>query len=346
MGLTVGLLYNLGKYDPPEEGEPPDIHAELDGEATIVGIAEALRWGGHEVVFIEGNEDAWDTLRRTRIDIAFNICEGLRGTSRESHIPAMLEMLGIPYTGSNVLTLALALDKAMAKRIFQQANVPTARFAVFSPGEDVSSRGLRFPLFVKPAWEGSSIGVSPASLVRDEEELTRQVTYITSSYHQPALVEEYLEGREFTIGMVGNDELEMLPIREIRFDHCPAEHGPIYSYQYKTQWDREEYFPCPADIPAELAARIRAVAVSAFRALECRDIGRVDVRLDAEGTPNVIEANPLPGLAPGFSDLPQAAVAGGMTYNLLVNKILDAAIERCGLARKAARYAAAVRSAS
>jgi D-alanine-D-alanine ligase len=258
----------------------------------------------------------------------------------------MLEMLGIPYTGSNVLTLALALDKAMAKRVFQQANIPTARFAVLNPGDEISSRGLRFPLFVKPAWEGSSIGVSPASLVRNEEELVRQVEYITGSYKQPALVEEYLEGREFTVGMIGNDELEMLPIREIRFDHCPAEHGPIYSYQYKTQWDKEEYFPCPADIPTELAARIRAVAVSAFRALECRDIGRVDVRLDADGVPNVIEVNPLPGLAPGFSDLPQAAAASGMSYNELTNKILDAAIVRCGLARKAAGYAEVVRSAS
>lgn len=346
MGLTVGLLYNLGKCDPPEEGEPPDIHAELDGETTIVGIAEALRWGGHEVVFIEGDEDAWDALRRTHIDIAFNICEGLRGASRESHIPAMLEMLGIPYTGSNVLTLALALDKAMAKRVFQQANIPTPRFAAFSPGEEVSSRGLRFPLFVKPACEGSSMGVSPASLVRDEAELVRQVNYITRSYKQPALVEEFLAGREFTVGIIGNDQLELLPIREIRFDHCPAEHGPIYSYQYKTEWDKEEYFPCPADVSPELAARIRAVAVAAFRALGCRDIGRVDIRLDADDAPNVIEVNPLPGLAPGFSDLPQAATAAGITYNELINRILDAAIQRCGLANRAASAIQVPRSAS
>lgn len=346
MGLTVGLLYNLGKCDPPEEGEPPDIHAELDGETTIVGIAEALRWGGHEVVFIEGNEDAWDALRRTHIDIAFNICEGLRGASRESHIPAMLEMLGIPYTGSNVLTLALALDKAMAKRVFQQANIPTPRFAAFSPGEEASSRGLRFPLFVKPACEGSSMGVSPASLVRDEAELVRQVNYITRSYKQPALVEEFLVGREFTVGIIGNDQLELLPIREIRFDHCPAEHGPIYSYQYKTEWDKEEYFPCPADVSPELAARIRAVAMAAFRALGCRDIGRVDIRLDADDAPNVIEVNPLPGLAPGFSDLPQAAAAAGISYNELINRILDAAIQRCGLANKAALEIQVARSAS
>lgn len=339
MGLTVGLLYNLGKYDPPEEGEPPDINAELDGEATILGIAEALRWGGHEVVFVEGNEDAWEALRRTRIDIAFNICEGLRGASRESHVPAMLEMLGIPYAGSNVLTLALGLDKPMAKRIFAQANIPTARFTVFNPGEDISPRGLRFPLFVKPAREGSSMGVSPASLVRDEAELRRQVSYVIDGYRQPALVEEFLEGREFTVGIIGNDDLMLLPIREIRFDHCPADHGPIYSYQYKQEWDNEEFFPCPADIPTELAARIRAVAIAAYRTLECRDIGRVDVRLDADGVPNVIEVNPLPGLAPGFSDLPQAAAAAGLSYNELVNRILDAAIARCGLVNR--QYAVA-----
>lgn len=344
MGLTVGLLYNLGKYDPPEEGEPPDINAELDGEATIAGIAEALRWGGHDVVFIEGNEEALDTLRHSRIDIAFNICEGLRGSSRESHIPALLEMLGIPYTGSNVLTLALALDKPMAKRVFAQSSIPTARFTVFQPGEEVTPRGLRFPLFVKPAREGSSMGISPASLVRDEAELREQVERVTGGYRQPALVEEFLEGREFTVGIIGNDDLTLLPIQEIRFDLCPADHGPIYSYQFKQEWDSPEFFPCPADVPAELAARIRSAAIAAYRALECRDIGRVDVRLDADGVPNVIEVNPLPGLAPGFSDLPKAAIAGGMSYNELVNQILHAAVARCGLVEHA--YSAVAQSAS
>ncbi|MCL6635921.1 MAG: hypothetical protein K6T29_09190 [Peptococcaceae bacterium] len=192
---TVGLLYNLGKYDPPEEGEPPDINAELDGEQTVMAIAEALKWGGHEVVFIEGDESAYYRLRNSKIDVAFNICEGLRGESRESHIPAMLEMLGIPYTGSGVLALALSLDKPMAKKVFDFHGVPTPKFRVFGPGDQITSEGMTFTLFVKPAHEGSSMGVSPNSVVRDEYELCFQVDYVRRFYKQAALVEEFLEGR-------------------------------------------------------------------------------------------------------------------------------------------------------
>ncbi|HEY3314410.1 MAG TPA: D-alanine--D-alanine ligase [Bacillota bacterium] len=331
MGLTVGLLYNLGKYEPPEEDEPPDIHAELDSEKTVLAIADALRWGGHEVIFIEATESAYQTLRHTKIDIAFNIAEGLRGESRESHVPAMLEMLGIPYAGSNVLSLALSLDKPMAKRVFAYHRIPTAKFEVIEPGQECCRGNLHFPLFVKPAREGSSIGVSTSSVVQNGKQLREQVIYIHRYYQQAALVEEFLDGREFTVGLLGNHDHHFFPITEINFSACPEGRPPVYDYEFKRDWDAEHYYLMPAPLAEMERDRLCRLALVAFKAMNCSDIGRVDIRLDRSGVPHVIEINPLPGLAPGFSDLPKMADAEGMSYNQLINGILDAALERYGL---------------
>ncbi len=327
---NVGLLYNLGKYDPPEDGEPPDANAELDGESTVIAIADALRWGGHEVLFIEGNADAYEHLRHSAVDVVFNICEGVKGESRESHIPAICEMLGIPYAGSKVLSLAISLDKPAAKKIFAYHGIPTPKFKVFGPYDRVSASGLDFPLFVKPAHEGSSMGVSPNSLVRNMFELEQQVRYTARFYKQEALVEEFIDSREFTVGILGNEEPHVFPVMEVTFRHCPTEHGNIYSRQYKVEWDDMSFYPCPANIPDEEAQLLKDTAVRAFHALGCLDVGRVDFRLK-DGIPYVLEINPLPGLAPGFSDLPRIANAGGMSYNELVCLILDHALVRYGM---------------
>jgi D-alanine-D-alanine ligase len=327
---NIGLLYNLGKFDPLEDGEPPDAHAELDCEATVLAAADALRWGGHEVIFIEADENAFELLKHSNIDLAFNISEGLRGESRESHIPAILEMLGIPYTGSKVLSLALTLDKPMAKRIFSYHGIPTPRFKVFSESDEIDDSGLAYPLFVKPAREGSSMGVSPNSLVKDFRELEQQVQSITRFYKQEALVEEFIDGREFTVGMVGNDEPYVFPIMEVTFDHCPPEHHNIYSRQYKVEWDDLSFFPCPARLTEEEERLLKDTAVRAYHSLGCLDVSRVDFRLK-DGIPYCLEINPLPGLQPGFSDLPRIAEAGGVSYNELINMIVDAALVRYGL---------------
>ncbi|MGE5591785.1 MAG: D-alanine--D-alanine ligase family protein, partial [Bacillota bacterium] len=223
MALTVGLLYNLGKGEPPEDGDPPDAHAELDGEHTVAAVAEALRWAGHHVVPIEASSSVWEKLQAQPLDIAFNMTEGVGGGSRESQVPAILEMLGIPYTGSNVLTLAVSLDKPTSKKLFAYHGVPTPRFRVVPPGGRTDLRGLRFPLFVKPAHEGSSMGISPESVCRDRRSLDDQVAHVHRYYRQEALVEEFLEGREFTVGLVGNEEPLVFPIMEINFDLCPPE---------------------------------------------------------------------------------------------------------------------------
>jgi len=328
MGLTVGLMFNLGKYDPPEEGEPPDVHAELDSEKTVMAVANALTSAGHQVVWIEGDEEAYAKLRSVQPDIVFNICEGLRGASRESHVPAMLEMLGIRYTGSGVLSLAVALDKSAAKKLFYYSGVPTPAFRTFAPGEPIEWNGLRFPLFVKPACEGSSMGISPNSKVHHPAELLERVLYIHQMYHEPALVEEFIDGREFTIGLVGNDQPTVFPITEINYDVVPPEHGRIYSYQFKQEWDAEEYYLCPAPVGADLEAALVQTAVAACRALGCWDVARVDIRLGLDGVPYVLEVNPLPGLSPGFSDLCRQAEKGGWSYETLVNGILEAALTR------------------
>ncbi|MDQ7794327.1 MAG: D-alanine--D-alanine ligase [bacterium] len=331
MGLTVGLLYNLGKDELPGDDEPPDIHAEFDREETIHAVADALRQAGHQVIHIEADELAWPLLRETRPDIVFNLAEGRHGPSREAQFPALLDLMGIPYTGSGVLTLALSLDKAMAKRLFQAEGVPTPAFEVVPPGAIPRVDHLSYPLFVKPAHEGSSMGIGPSSVVRDELALAPAIANIHRWYRQPALVEEFLEGREFTVGILGNRDPYFFPIIEVNFDPCPAEHGRVYSYHFKQHWDDWKYYRCPAPVTDAEAALLRATALRASRALGCLDVTRVDLRLDSEGTPNVLEVNPLPGMCPGFSDLPRMAEVAGMTYSELVIRILESARERYGL---------------
>jgi len=327
---VVGVTYNL-KGESPEEGEPPDSGAELDSESTVLAVVNALRTYGHEVVLIEGNESAYLRLLSGNMDIIFNMCEGLRGESRESHLPAMLEMLGIPYTGSGVLTLAITLDKPLTKKILSFHRVPTARFKVISSEHEMDMTGLEFPVFVKPAHEGSSMGISPNSLCENYAQLIDETRRLLQSYRQPVLVEEFLPGREFTVGVIGNEMPHVFPIMEINFDEVPEGHGNIYSRQFKVEWSEDRYYTCPASISPELEQRIRDTALKTYQVLECRDLARIDMRLDRNGIPNVIEVNPWPGMAPVYSDYPRIAEKAGWSYDELVNAILGCALKRYGL---------------
>ncbi len=201
---TVALLYNLKQNAPHAEGEQWDAWNELDSERTVMGIARALRAGGHEVIEMEGDITLPQKLQHYKADIAFNICEGHRGASREAQAPAMLDALGIPYTGSGVMTLAVALDKPMTKRVLSFYGLPTPQFQTFVTGEEPLDARLKFPLFVKPSREGSGMGVTANSICRNARELREQVAFIVNSYHEPALVEEFIDGREFTLGLLGN----------------------------------------------------------------------------------------------------------------------------------------------
>ncbi len=338
MTLKVGLTCNLKKQPCTDEGMPEDFYAEFDDEETVNAIAKALRKGECEVSKIEADEEAYDKLIKLRPDIVFNIAEGLCGESRESHIPAILEMLGIPYTGSGPLTLAISLDKALTHQILSFNGVPSPSFQVFKRAKEKLDKRLSFPLVVKPLCEGSSKGIRNSSLVRDETQLKNQVSWVIKTYNQLAIVEEFLPGREFTIGLIGNDRPTVLPIVEILLDKLPESASPIYSYEAKWILDVPEkpldIFQCPAYIPQDLERKIKQIAVKTFKVLNCRDVCRIDMRLDRNNEPRILEVNPLPGMIPNpdaHSCLPEAARAAGFTYDQLICTILWQALKRCGM---------------
>ncbi len=350
-GLDVALLANLKKNAPHFAGEAEDVWADLDSEETVEALLQAIRMGGHNVVFYEGDLTLVDKLRQNRPDICFNICEGHWGDSREAQVPALLEMLRIPYTGSKVLTLSLALDKSMTKRILSWHELPTPAWQTIERVDEPLDEDLRFPLFVKPSREGTGMGVSAQSICHTEEELRRQVAMIHEKYKQPALVEEYIEGREVTVGMVGNlvgpvarrlpsnaDDpritfgLHFLPPLEI--DLTPfEEEGGIYSGRLKSEIPDQLNYVCPAPLSADQVSQLNWLAAAVFRVTACLDVGRVDFRLNKHENdkPYILEINPLPGLNPDISDLCIEAKAIGISHAELVNMILDAAIKRYGV---------------
>jgi D-alanine-D-alanine ligase len=315
-----------------------DMYAEWDTMETVNAVREAIE-ERHSVLMIEANEDAFETFRQRKFDFVFNIAEGLHGSSREAQVPAMLEMLRIPYLGSDPLTLALCLDKSRAKEVLSHHEIPTAAFTVVHSREELEDARVRFPSIVKPLHEGSSKGVYNSCVVRDTGELEREVNTIFNVYREPALIEEFLTGREFTVALLGNGEdLRVLPIVEIKFDALPPGANPIYSYEAKWMWDSREnplqIFECPATLSDSLQSEIEELCRSTYRVLRCRDWSRIDVRCDARGKAHIIEVNPLPGILPKPEDnscFPKAARAAGMTYSQLINSVLDISMKRCGL---------------
>jgi len=338
MTLNIGLTYNLRKPVDPVVGQPEDFYIEFDDKVTVDAIAGALRKSGCEVTKIEADEEAYGKILKLKPDFVFNIAEGIRGESRESQVPAMLEMLRTPYTGSGPLTLAIALDKALTHQVLSVNGVPSPKFQVFFSPTQKRQHGLEFPLVVKPLAEGSSKGIRSSSLVKDERSLLEQLSWVIETYQQPAIVEEFLPGREFTVGLIGNDDLLVLPIVEILLEKLPSGASPIYSFEAKWIWDVPEkpldIFQCPADVPDDLEKEIKKTAAKAFKVLNCRDMCRLDMRLDKDGKPRVLEVNPLPGLIPdpdAHSCLPEAAAEAGFSYDQLVCTIIWQALKRHGM---------------
>ena len=275
-----------------------------------------------------------------RPDIVFNFAEGLIGVNRESHLPAMLEMLQIPYLGSDALTLGICLDKSRAKEILTYHKIPNAKFLVANQTEDIINANFDFPLIVKPISEGSSKGIFSSSFVKNTKELEDEVSRILISYNQPALIEEFLPGREFTVAVLGNgDEAEILPIIEIRYEAFPEDVVPLYSYEAKwildTKENKFDVFECPARLNSDLEEKIKDTVLRTYNVLRCKDWSRIDVRLDKNGVPNIIEINPLPGIMPDpneNSSFPKAAHVAGMTYSQLIQRALYSAAKRYNLA--------------
>ncbi len=311
-----------------------DLYAEWDDFETIEAVRSALAQH-HQVTLVEADHNAFVAFQALRPDLVFNMAEGLLGASREAQIPAMLDMLGLPYTGSDPLTLGNCLDKRRTKEILSYHRVATPRFALVEELQDVPAR-LRYPLMVKPILEGSSKGVPDSALVRHRKQLLQQVEWALATYRQPLLIEEFLPGREFTVAMIGNGaQLRMLPAVEIDFSALPKGVNPIYSYEAKWVWDREEQplsiFSCPASLDPRLHNAIESLCMRAFRIMGCRDWCRIDVRLDAAGQPPIIELNPLPGILPRpeqNSCFPKAARAAGLSYDALILNVVHAALVR------------------
>lgn len=316
-----------------------DAFAEWDNPETISAVEAALAPLG-KVVRLKADESFPEHLRSVRPDIVFNIAEGLNGPNRESHVPAICEFFGVPYSGSDPFTLSLCLDKARTKETLSFHKLPNAGFTVVrSSGELSKIRELSLPLFVKPLHEGSSMGITDRNLCWDYARAAEQTEELMRTYRQPVLVEQYLPGKEFTCGVLGNGmEARVLPIVGMNFDTLPEGALPIYSYDAKYIWDKPDnpldIFECPPLIAPSLRSAIESTVLAAFNVLGCRDWARIDVRLDADGVPNVIEVNPLPGILPDPAEnscLPKAARAAGLSYDELIQSCLRFAAARQGV---------------
>jgi len=364
--VKVALVYN-GITPAMLQHGPLDRTAEFDAPQTVDTLRAAIASHGHDVTLIEANADAYDGLRRSGVDLVFNVAEGIRGADREAQIPAMLEMLGIPYTGSGPLALALCLHKGKTKEVLTYHGIPTPAFQVLQQPDAPLDTSLRFPLIVKLLHEGSSMGLSYGSVVDTPAALVARAAYLMQTYTQPVLVEEFVDGREFTVPILGNTPARTLPAIEVLF------HGPrnITLFQpddevvlmlarlrqqrlatplaFQMSTDQEcaglqtesgeiveipvalNRSVCPVALPTALAEALGRTALRAFHALECRDWCRVDMRVGPDGIPQVLELNPIAGLDPTYW-FPRSARAAGLEYPALIQTLLEIACQRCGLA--------------
>ncbi|MFO0593417.1 MAG: ATP-grasp domain-containing protein [Polyangiaceae bacterium] len=316
--LRVGLVFNMKR-------EAGDDEAEFDSPRTIQAIHQAIESFGHTVVPLEADADLPMSLAGAHPDIVFNVAEGRRGRGREAQVPALCEMLGIPYTASDPTTLAICLDKSLAKQILRAAEIDTAAWQLLTTGRE-KLRPMRYPVIVKPNAEGTSKGITGASVVHDEAGIRAAARDLIDRYGQPALVEEYIRGREFTVGVLGDRRPRVLPIMEVIFVNMPD--LPVYGFEEKQSDTPRVRFECPAKLTPTEQRRIEKTVRDTFAALDCRDVARVDMRMAEDGRVYVIEVNPLPGLAPNFSDLCNIALHAGMDHKALIGEIMAGAIKR------------------
>ncbi len=329
-GLRVGLAYNLKRT------KASDDEAEFDEPATVEAISAAIAASGAEVLPLEADAEFPARLLKAKPDIVFNIAEGRYGRDREGQIPAILQYYNFNFTGSDSTSLGMALDKELTKRIAASYGIRSPHGQIFPVEQDSAAPAARpepalhYPLIVKPNAEGSSKGISDRSIAHSSDELQKLVSEGHRLYHQDMLAEEYIAGREFTVALIGNgDGLRAFPPMEIAFKDGRPEN--VYSYEVKRDFERFISYECPARLPAQIQTEMMDMAKRAFHALGCRDLSRVDFRMDNEGRPYFIEINPLPGLAPGYSDFPMAAGFNGISYDDLIRGILYTALWRCGL---------------
>lgn len=338
--MFIGFTYNTRHLGPALN--PQSIaEAEFDEPSTIAAIHQAITANGHRCVGIEADHSCYLKLKKLKpkIDLVFNIAEGLSGEIREAQIPAMLEFLGIPYTHSGALAHAVSLNKALTKKIWRFHGLPTPNFALLGPNDDPDVIGLKFPVIVKPNSEGSSKGIYNASLVKTRSQLRRLAAQIQKKFGE-TLVEEFLPGREFTVTVMGNraDKLGVytLPIVEQNYKVVPRKYHRLASYEVKWLFedrlkDATIAYDCPAKISPALESKIRKLCIAAFESIGCRDVARIDLRLDSRDRPRLLEINTLPGMMPDpnvVSYFPVAARAAGMDFTGMISRIINHARAR------------------
>jgi len=333
--MRIAVLSNIFK----ECSDTKEVESDLSKVGSLV--CDALKLNGHNIEFFDVNEKTFGLLANSNYDIAFNVCERFNGSSfHEPHVAAMLELLNIPYTGSGPLALALCMNKVRVKEIMMHHGIPTPKWQVFSSRNKKLDPELKFPLIVKPSKMDNSIGITADSVVNNEKELQSMVGFILRTYNQPALVEEYIKGRDLDVGVLGNgNTLTCLPIMEVAFKDMAPDPFRIFSYEAK--WDEKSdlfkntVYKYPEDIPKYVELKIKRVAMELYKILDVKDYGRVDIRLSEDNIPYVLEMNPNPGISCDCST-PMAAKSLGWEYHEMIQKILECAMERYGLKDKVA----------
>lgn len=329
--IEVGVVFNL-KHAELSRSAAADDQAEYDSMDTVLAIEQAIQRLGCRTILMEADETLPEQLRQHRPDIIFNIAEGRGGRAREAQVPALLSLFDIPYTGSDETALCIALDKALTKRLLATYQIPTPRYRVFEPGQTVHTAGLKYPVIVKPNAEGSSKGIPDVCIAESAAELKTLVEKSLSLYGGSVLAEEFIHGREFTVGLLGNGgAVQVFPPMEIIYHDSPISGYNVYNITVKKEYTKYVSYRCPAEIAPDLENEMIRLSKKAFYALGCRDFARVDFRIDEQGHVFFIEINPLPGLAPHYSDYPMLAEFSGVAYDDLVGSVLRAGAVRCGV---------------
>jgi D-alanine-D-alanine ligase len=317
-----------------------EFNIEFEPEETIEHVKHGIEAAGWEYLQIEADENCYENLKKLRPDIVFNRAEGVRGESRESQIPAFCEMLGIPYVGSGIMANAIGLDKPTTKMILEYHGLKTAPFQVLETVNEPLRDGIDYPLILKPSHEGSSIGINWENVVIDEKALRAKLSEMLETYKQPILIEKFIDGREFSVGLVGNftetEEPIVLPILEIDFTNFPEELGRVLGQKAKSIFDDSSNYKCPANIDEQLRMRIEAHAKASFKALDCKDWARMDYRYDKDGELYFLEVNTLPGIdydvvRDELSFYPMMWYALGKKFPDMVREVILAAMKRYGL---------------
>ena len=327
--MQIGLSYDLKEAIPVEHDCLDDAFEEYDSSETVELISSALEAKGHSVVRLGGGSEFLDNTRRENVDIVFNIAEGKgRYRSREAQVPSILEMLNIPYTGSDPQCLAVCLDKPVTKKLVTADGIITPRWLVIADDQELfqlSWEEFPFPAIIKPAYEGSSKGIHLTSLAYNVIQAQEEVKRVLECYQQPVMVEEFIDGDEVTVGIVGNLPVKILGMMRI-LPKKKAEHF-IYSLEVKRDYLNLVEYECPARLEEKVLEKIALSSLKVFKALRCRDFARLDFRVSPGGTPYFLEINPLPGLGT-YSDLVIMALRMGWTHEELIGAVLDAALER------------------